>query len=65
MYVCVCHGFTDRALRGSAALCDGTVADLYRTLGVRPSCGKCVPMVRDALRPTPPSPRLTQPAPTA
>jgi bacterioferritin-associated ferredoxin len=65
MYVCLCHGFTDRDLRGSAAACDGTVSDLYRVLGVRPTCGKCVPMVREAVRPTTPFPALTHPAATA
>jgi bacterioferritin-associated ferredoxin len=50
MYVCLCHGFTDGKVRSSAAREDGTVADLYRALGVRPTCGKCVPMVRDIRR---------------
>jgi bacterioferritin-associated ferredoxin len=64
MYVCVCHGFTDRDLRGSAAACDGTVAGLYRALGVQPTCGKCVPFVREAVR-APSSVTLTYPAATA
>ncbi|HUB95027.1 MAG TPA: (2Fe-2S)-binding protein [Stellaceae bacterium] len=52
MYVCVCHAFTDGQVRRIAPDCDGTVAGLYRGLGVQPSCGKCVPMVRDIVRAT-------------
>ena len=47
MYVCVCHAFTDRDLRATSA---ATVGEAYRNLGVRPSCGKCVPFVQDMLR---------------
>ncbi len=50
MYVCVCHAFTDGAVRPAAPACDGTVAGLYRALDVEPTCGKCVPMVRDLVR---------------
>jgi bacterioferritin-associated ferredoxin len=50
MYVCLCHGFTDGDVRCAAAPVAGTVADLYRALQVRPTCGKCVPMVRDLVR---------------
>ena len=65
MYVCVCHGLTDRDVRCSATECNGTIGDLYRALGVRPTCGKCVPFVREAIRAAPPSPALTYPAATA
>lgn len=51
MYVCVCHGFTDGEVRRVSRPGD-TVSDLYRALEVRPTCGKCVPMVRDLVRPT-------------
>jgi bacterioferritin-associated ferredoxin len=51
MYVCLCHGYTDRQVR-SAARPDSNinVSDVYRTLGSPPRCGKCVPMVRDIVR---------------
>ncbi len=49
MYVCVCHAFTDRDVRATGA---ATVGEAYRNLGVRPSCGKCVPFVQDLLRPS-------------
>jgi bacterioferritin-associated ferredoxin len=44
MYVCLCHGLSDRRVR-AAARADRTIADLYRALDVVPTCGKCVPMV--------------------
>lgn len=53
MYVCLCHGFTDSKVRTSAQsveCADGTLSDFYRVLGVRPTCGKCVPMVLDIVR---------------
>jgi bacterioferritin-associated ferredoxin len=50
MYICLCHGFTDRQVRGLADEGKGSTAGVYRALGVRPKCGKCVPMVRDILR---------------
>ncbi len=61
MYVCVCHGFTDRDVSGAARR-TGTVADCYRALGVQPTCGKCVPMVRDAVRSVRNAAALTSPA---
>ncbi|WP_084536640.1 (2Fe-2S)-binding protein [Azospirillum halopraeferens] len=46
MYVCICHAFTDKqvkkALEGGAR----TTAAVYRTLGHKVQCGKCVPYVR-------------------
>ncbi len=51
MYVCLCNGFTDRQVRSVAG--EGcSTASVYRSLGVRPQCGKCVPVVRDILRGT-------------
>ena len=44
MYVCLCNGYTDRQVRKAAPQCM-TVADVYRTLGAPPRCGKCVAMV--------------------
>jgi bacterioferritin-associated ferredoxin len=50
MYVCLCHGFTERQVRAIATGTKGSTARVYRALGVRPQCGKCVPMVREILR---------------
>ena len=51
MYVCLCHGFTDRQVRsiieeGGAA----SAAEIYRKLECRPRCGKCVPYVRNMVK---------------
>jgi bacterioferritin-associated ferredoxin len=49
MYVCLCHGLSDRDVR-AAGRPNQTIADLYRMLDVVPSCGKCVPMVCEIAR---------------
>ena len=51
MYVCLCHGVTDRQVRtaieeGGA----GSAAEVYRHFSCAPRCGKCVPFVRDMVR---------------
>lgn len=46
MYVCLCHGFTDKQVRRAVADGCRSVAEVYRCLGDRPRCGKCVPEVR-------------------
>jgi bacterioferritin-associated ferredoxin len=49
MYVCVCNAIRDHEVRTQAAACC-TVSMVYRSLGVKPKCGKCVPLVREFLR---------------
>lgn len=41
MYVCMCHGITDGAVR--EAVCGGACSakDVFKRLGVRPQCGGC------------------------
>ncbi len=50
MYVCICNGINERAVRSAicehGARCTGSV---YRSLGVRPSCGKCSVVIKDML----------------
>ncbi len=50
MYVCLCNAITDRQVCAQAALDDCTVSMIYRSLGTKPRCGKCVPTVRQMLR---------------
>lgn len=50
MYVCLCNGFTDRQVRAVSREASGSAAEVYRRLGCRPQCGKCVPFVRDMVR---------------
>lgn len=54
MYVCLCHGVTDRDIR--EAVCQGAsrLRDLSRDLGVGTQCGKCAcyanMVLKDALK---------------
>ncbi len=52
MYVCLCNGITDRDFHAHADGEDRTVSMVYRALGAKPQCGKCVPFVRQLLRRT-------------
>ncbi|KAF0141442.1 MAG: putative bacterioferritin-associated ferredoxin [Rhodospirillaceae bacterium] len=49
MYVCICHGLSDRQIK--QAVCQGAcrAAEVYKYFGVRPQCGRCVPYVRAIL----------------
>jgi bacterioferritin-associated ferredoxin len=49
MYVCLCNGITDRDFWAHAEREDCTVSMVYRSLGAKPQCGKCVPFVRRLL----------------
>lgn len=49
MYVCLCHGFTERQVDACVQGGARSVADVYRRLEVRPQCGKCVTEIRDRL----------------
>jgi len=50
MYVCVCNAITDRHVRAQAQAECSTVSAIYRSLGAKPKCGKCVPLVRQLMR---------------
>jgi len=50
MYICLCNGFTDGKVRLVAERGECKVADVYKALGCKPKCGKCVPFVRDLIR---------------
>jgi bacterioferritin-associated ferredoxin len=49
MYVCICNAFTDKHVRQVAESGKGCVANVYKSLGCRPQCGKCVDEVRALL----------------
>lgn len=42
MYVCVCNAVTDRQIRSQSERSRGTIAEIYRALGIKVQCGKCV-----------------------
>ena len=51
MIICICNALSDAAC--SAAACQpecATVGCVYRHLGARVRCGKCVPMMADLFR---------------
>ena len=41
MYICICNGITDRAIRECAKAGPCTLRDLECSLGVGVSCGRC------------------------
>jgi bacterioferritin-associated ferredoxin len=52
MYVCICNALSDRELAAAARADARSVADVFRSCGRRPQCGKCLPdvaqMIEDA-----------------
>ncbi|MCA9672148.1 MAG: (2Fe-2S)-binding protein [Myxococcales bacterium] len=49
MYVCLCNGFTDKDVRECANRGADRVSQVYRSLGHRPRCCKCVKTIRETL----------------
>jgi len=43
MYVCICHAITDGQVASALGQGCRSVADVFRRVGERPNCGKCVP----------------------
>ncbi len=49
MYVCLCHGLTDRKVREANTQGASTPAKVFKHHGVKPQCGKCVCCMREVL----------------
>lgn len=49
MYVCLCHGITDRQVRDAAARGSACAGDVFARHGVRPNCGTCCETVCEIL----------------
>jgi bacterioferritin-associated ferredoxin len=49
MYVCLCHGVTDRAIREAAQAGVSSVSELAQTLHVATCCGRCAALAQDLL----------------
>jgi bacterioferritin-associated ferredoxin len=45
MFVCVCHGYNESCVDRAIDSGPANLADVYKRLGERPRCGKCVPDV--------------------
>lgn len=50
MYVCLCHGITDREIRQAADSGVNSMRQLGRELGVGTQCGRCACTAREILR---------------
>jgi bacterioferritin-associated ferredoxin len=49
MYVCLCNRLTDRQILSHSQGSTCSVEALYQSLGVKPKCGKCLPLAREIL----------------
>jgi bacterioferritin-associated ferredoxin len=45
MFVCACHGYNEASVERAIDGGPESLAEVYRRLGERPRCGKCVPDV--------------------
>ncbi len=50
MYVCLCHGVTDREIREAADSGVSSMRQLGKELGVGTQCGRCACTAREILR---------------
>lgn len=50
MYVCLCHGITDREIREAADSGVNSMRQLGKELGVGTQCGRCACTAREILR---------------
>jgi len=61
MYVCLCNGITERAVREAAADGVATLADLTRRTGCAGVCGSCAGHAEQILREECDQPRFALP----
>jgi bacterioferritin-associated ferredoxin len=50
VYVCICNALSEASIRDKAEAGARSVREVYNALGVRPQCGKCIPVIRDMVR---------------
>ena len=50
MYVCVCHGITDRQIRRAVEQGARTLGDVQMKLPVGACCGRCQDCAREVIR---------------
>jgi bacterioferritin-associated ferredoxin len=50
MYVCVCHGVTDRAIARAAQEGASSLGELAQSLRVATCCGKCAELAQSLLK---------------
>lgn len=49
MYVCLCHGITDKAIEQAVAAGANSMPELKKQLGVATQCGKCATATKQLL----------------
>ncbi|MGF1456665.1 MAG: bacterioferritin-associated ferredoxin [Alphaproteobacteria bacterium] len=47
MYICICHALKERDVREVLSEGDLSIAGVYKKLGCRPRCGKCLGMMAE------------------
>tara|TARA_B100000405_G_scaffold295499_1_gene249560 strand:- start:106 stop:327 length:222 start_codon:yes stop_codon:yes gene_type:complete len=50
VYICNCNGLNERAVERAIAEGASTTGEVYRALGCKPQCARCVPDVLERLR---------------
>ena len=50
MYVCICNGITERAVRQAAAAGASSLSELTRRTGCAGTCGSCAELAEQILR---------------
>ena len=50
MYVCVCHGITDRQIRRAVDEGAGSLGEVQMQLPIGGCCGRCVDAAEDVIR---------------
>ena len=58
MYICICNGITDRAIRECAEAGSCSMRDLECSLGVGINCGRCRDAAAEILQESLPPPAL-------
>jgi bacterioferritin-associated ferredoxin len=50
MYLCICNAITDRDVGRAVTQGCASVSEVFRHLGERPNCGRCVPEICRAVQ---------------
>ena len=50
MYICLCHGITDRQIRRAVEQGASSLTDVQMQLPVGGCCGRCEPAARELIR---------------
>ncbi|MEO8671403.1 MAG: (2Fe-2S)-binding protein [Tahibacter sp.] len=65
MYVCICHGITDKVIREAASAGVGSLAELTMRTGCASGCGSCAEFAEQLLRDSQPRKTVRFPVPLA